>query len=106
VSSALVGSFAATSSGFAGVSDGHTDLRDGRMDWRYSSAAAGSLVPTAALRGPHTTLALGFAGSAADALTIARRSLREGGDRRAARRGHLRPRLTRPAATAAGCAEP
>ncbi|MGW4944990.1 glycoside hydrolase family 15 protein [Actinoplanes sp. NPDC004185] len=78
VSSALVGSFAATSSGFAGVSDGITDLRDGRMDWRYSSATAGNLVQTAALRGRHTTLALGFAGSAADALTTARRSLRDG----------------------------
>jgi len=78
VSSALVGSFAATSSGFAGVSDGLTDLRDGRMDWRYSSAGAGSLVQAAAVRGRHTTLALGFAGSAADALTAARQSLREG----------------------------
>ncbi|MEU4216453.1 glycoside hydrolase family 15 protein [Actinoplanes sp. NPDC026623] len=78
VSSALVGPFAATSSGFAGVSDGLTDLRDGRMDWRYSSAAAGSLVQTAALRGWHTTLALGFAGSAAGALTTARQSLRQG----------------------------
>jgi glucoamylase len=78
VSSALVGPFAATSSRFAGVSDGLTDLRDGRMDWRYSSAAAGSLVQTAALRGRHTTLALAFAGSAAGALTTARRSLRQG----------------------------
>jgi glucoamylase len=78
VSSALVGSFAATSNGFAGVSDGLTDLRDGRMDWHYSSAAAGNLVQTAALRGRHTTLALGFAGSAGDALATARRSLRDG----------------------------
>jgi glucoamylase len=78
VSSALAGSFAATSSGFAGVSDGRTDLRDGRMDWHYSSAAAGNLVQTAALRGRHTTLALAFAGSAGDALATARRSLRDG----------------------------
>ncbi|MEV8510368.1 glycoside hydrolase family 15 protein [Actinoplanes sp. NPDC051475] len=78
VSSALAGSFTATSSGFAGTSDGLTDLRDGRMDWRYSSATAGNLVQTAALRGPHTTLALAFAGSAADALTTARQSLRDG----------------------------
>ncbi|GAA3343020.1 glycoside hydrolase family 15 protein [Amorphoplanes nipponensis] len=78
VSSALAGSFAATSSGFAGVSDGRTDLRDGRMDWRYSSATAGNLVQTAALRGRHTTVALSFAGTAADALTAARASLRAG----------------------------
>jgi glucoamylase len=78
VSSALVGSFAATSSGFAGVSDGLTDLRDGRMDWRYSSAVAGNLVQTAALRGRHTTVALGFGGSAVDALASARRSQRDG----------------------------
>jgi glucoamylase len=77
-SSALVGSFTATSSGFAGVSDGLTDLRDGRMDWHYSSAAAGNLVQTAALRGRHTTVALGFAGSADDALAVARQSLRQG----------------------------
>ncbi len=78
VSSALAGSFTATSSGFAGVSDGHTDLRDGRMDWHYRSAGAGNLVQTAALRGRHTTLALSFAGSAGVALGTARRSLREG----------------------------
>jgi glucoamylase len=78
VSSALVGSFAATSNGFAGVSDGRTDLRDGRMDWHYSSAAAGNLVQTAALRGRHTTLALAFGDSAGDALATARRSLRDG----------------------------
>jgi glucoamylase len=78
VSSALAGSFAATSSGFAGVSDGLTDLRDGRMDWHYASAAAGNLVQTAALRGRHSTLALGFAGSAAGALAVARQSLRSG----------------------------
>ena len=78
VSSALAGSFAATSSGFAGVSDGPTDLRDGRMDWHYASAAAGSLVQTAAVRGRHTTLALGFGGSGAEALTAARQSLHAG----------------------------
>ena len=76
--SALVGSFTATSSGFAGVSDGLTDLRDGRMDWHYSSATAGNLVQTAALRGGHSTVALGFAGSADAALTGARQSLRQG----------------------------
>ncbi|GID29577.1 glycoside hydrolase family 15 protein [Paractinoplanes brasiliensis] len=78
VSSALVGDFTATSSGFAGVSDGHTDLRDGRMDWRYTSAAAGSLVQTAQLRGGHSTLALAFGGSAEEALTAGRASLRAG----------------------------
>lgn len=78
VSSALTGDFAATSNGFAGVSDGLTDLHDGRMDWHYSSAAAGNLVQTAALRGRHTALALGFGGSAGEALATARQSLRVG----------------------------
>ncbi|MDP9792849.1 glucoamylase [Catenuloplanes nepalensis] len=77
-SSALVGDFSATSSGFAGVSDGPTDLRDGRMDWRYTSAAAGYLVQTAALEHRHSTLALGFGGTEAAALDTARRSLRAG----------------------------
>ncbi len=78
VSSALVGDFAATSSGFAGVSDGHTDLRDGRMDWHYRSAGAGNLVQTAQLRGGHSVLALSFAGSPTAALGTARQSLRAG----------------------------
>ena len=81
VSSALAGepAFAATSSGFAGVSDGLTDLlRDGRMDWRYTSAEAGSLVQTAEIRARRTTLALGFGGDAQAALTTARASLRRG----------------------------
>jgi len=81
VASALVGSpgFTATSSGFAGVSDGLTDLlADGRMDWHYTSAAAGSLVQTAALRAGHTTLALGFASSGPAALDTAQASLRRG----------------------------
>ncbi|WP_307834456.1 glycoside hydrolase family 15 protein [Paractinoplanes lichenicola] len=78
VSSALVGDFTATSSGFAGVSDGRTDLRDGRMDWRYESAAAGSLVQTAQLKGGHTSLALAFGGSATEALATARASQRAG----------------------------
>ncbi|MDR7320910.1 MULTISPECIES: glycoside hydrolase family 15 protein [Catenuloplanes] len=78
VSSALAGAFTATSSGFAGVSDGLTDLRDGRMDRRHPSATAGYLVQTAALRGRHSTLALGFGDTEAAALDTARRSLRTG----------------------------
>jgi glucoamylase len=78
VSSALVGDFTATSNGFAGVSDGPTDLRDGRMDWRYTRADAGNLVQTAALRGRHSTLALGFGDTESSALATARRSLRDG----------------------------
>jgi glucoamylase len=81
VASAFAGSpaFAATSSGFAGVSDGLTDLlADGRMDWRYTSAAAGSLVQTAKLGGRHTTLALGFGAGTEAASSAARASLRRG----------------------------
>ncbi|MFI5895131.1 glycoside hydrolase family 15 protein [Actinoplanes sp. NPDC051513] len=80
VSSALVASppIRAASSGFAGVSDGLTDLlADGRMDWRYSSATAGSLVQTAALA-PRSTLALGFGPAAENAKTTATFSLRRG----------------------------
>lgn len=87
LASALVGSpaFRATSSGFVGTSDGWTDLRaDGRMDWRYSSATAGSLVQTAAtgLTGQpdhqRATAALAFGGTADTALTAARASLGAG----------------------------
>ncbi|MET0415117.1 MAG: glycoside hydrolase family 15 protein [Actinoplanes sp.] len=80
VASAFAGSpaFAATSSGYAGVSDGRTDLLDGRMDWHYPSAAAGSLVQTAEIRHRRTTLALGFGGSEAAALSTASASLRAG----------------------------
>jgi glucoamylase len=83
--SAFVGSpaFTGTSSGFAGTSDGWTDLRaDGRLDWRYTSAAPGSLVQTARTGltgGPgreHATLALGFGADAGAALASARASLR------------------------------
>jgi glucoamylase len=88
VSSALVGrpAFSATSSGFRGKSDGYTDLADGRMDWRYGSAAPGYLVQTArlALHKGHATLALGFAGSQAAALSAARASLTGGFARAAA----------------------
>jgi glucoamylase len=91
--SALVGApaFGATSSGFRGVSDGWTDLRsDGRLDWRYTSAAPGNLVQTAAVRfarghgpafrggGGHATLALGFGPDAGAALAASRESLRRG----------------------------
>ena len=72
--------FTATSSGFRGVSDGWTDLlADGRMDWRYSSAAAGNLVQTAAvgLHRGRATLALGF-GTPDTAPAGARASLRRG----------------------------
>jgi glucoamylase len=87
--SALIGSpaFTATSSGFRGTSDGWTDLlADGRLDWRYTSAAAGNLVQTAAtgLTGRpghrHSTLALGFGSGDAAALATARASLRAGFD--------------------------
>ncbi|MFI5842985.1 glycoside hydrolase family 15 protein [Catenuloplanes sp. NPDC051500] len=78
VSSALIGDFTATSNGFAGVSDGLTDLRDGRMDWRYHRAEAGNLVQTAALKGRHSTLALGFGVTETDAAATARRSMRDG----------------------------
>jgi glucoamylase len=85
--SALVGSpaFAATSNGFRGVSDGWADLlADGRLDWRYTSAGAGNLVQTAAVRptGRHgdsrATLALAFGADPATALAAARASLRRG----------------------------
>ncbi|MFF5290763.1 glycoside hydrolase family 15 protein [Paractinoplanes globisporus] len=80
VSSALVASppIRAASSGYAGVSDGLTDLLgDGRMDWHYPSAAAGSLVQTAALA-PRATLALGFGSAAGSAISAASSSLRRG----------------------------
>jgi glucoamylase len=80
VASALAASppIKAASSGFAGVSDGLTDLlADGRMDWRYSSAAPGSLVQTAALA-PRSTVALGFGPAAGAAISAATSSLRRG----------------------------
>ena len=85
--SALVGSpaFSATSNGFRGVSDGWTDLlADGRMDWRYTSAAAGNLVQTAAVRlvgrpgDQRATLALGFGANGSAALDAAKASLSRG----------------------------
>lgn len=80
---ALVGSpaFTATSSGYRGTSDGPADLvPDGRMDWQYTSAAPGNLVQTAELdrRAPRTTIAIGFGGSTASALSAARESLGSG----------------------------
>ncbi|WP_306208131.1 glycoside hydrolase family 15 protein [Actinoplanes sp. RD1] len=72
--------FTATSNGFRGTSDGWTDLLgDGRLDRRYSSAGAGNLVQTAALRlrRGHATLALGF-GTPASASATATASLRRG----------------------------
>jgi glucoamylase len=80
MASALIASprIRAASSGYAGVSDGLTDLlADGRMDWRYGSAAPGSLVQTAALA-PRTTLALGFGPAAGPAISAATTSLRRG----------------------------
>lgn len=81
--SALAGSpaFGATSSGFRGTSDGWSDLlADGRLDRRYSSAAPGNLVQTAAVRFArgHATLALGFGPDAGAALAASRASLRQG----------------------------
>jgi glucoamylase len=85
--SAFLGSppFTGVSNGFRGSSDGWTDLlADGRLDGRYTSAAAGNLVQTAATgltgrRGhDRATLALGFGGDAAAALATARTSLRQG----------------------------
>lgn len=84
VASALVGDFGAMSSGFAGVSDGLTDLADGRMDWRYRSAGPGYLVQTAAVRGRHSTVALGFGATTSEALASAESS-RQGGFAAAAR---------------------
>ncbi|WP_305785405.1 glycoside hydrolase family 15 protein [Symbioplanes lichenis] len=64
---ATASAFVAKSSGFRGTSDGWTDLLDnGRLDHRYTSAGAGNLVQTAAVRlhRGHATLALGFASTA------------------------------------------
>src|SRR6476661_3231577 len=82
-SSALAGSpaFTATSSGYRDTSDGPKDLiGDGRMDWQYSSAAPGNLVQTAQLdrKAARTTIAIGFGGSPAGALSAARGSLATG----------------------------
>ena len=50
------------------------------MDWQYTSAAPGNLVQTAELdrKAPHTTIAIGFGGSPAGALSAARGSLATG----------------------------
>ena len=77
--------FTETSNGYLGTSDGWTDLQaHGRMAWHYSSATDGDVVQTArlpltGLPGHATdTLSLGFATSAAAALTGSRASLRTG----------------------------
>ena len=85
--SALVAApaFTKTSSGYLGTSDGWTDLRsDYSMDWNYTSAPNGNVVQTGrlALTGKagsqDATLALGFGGSASDALNGANASLAAG----------------------------
>ena len=77
--------FTETSNGYLGTSDGWTDLQaHGRMAWHYSSATDGDVVQTArlpltGLPGHATdTLSLGFATSAAAALTGSRASLQTG----------------------------
>ncbi|MEA2311326.1 MAG: glucoamylase, partial [Solirubrobacteraceae bacterium] len=74
--------FTRTSSGYLGTSDGWEDLRgDYRMDWAYTSAPSGNVVQTGqtALTGlpgsQHLTLALGFGGDAAAALSAANGAL-------------------------------
>lgn len=85
--SALVAApaFTKTSSGYLGTSDGWTDLRsDYAMDWNYTSAPNGNVVQTGrlALTGKSgsqdATLALGFGGSASEALNGANASLAAG----------------------------
>ena len=85
--SALVAApaFTKTSSGYLGTSDGWTDLRsDDAMDWNYTSAPNGNVVQTGrlALTGKSgsqdATLALGFGGSASEALNGANASLAAG----------------------------
>ena len=77
--------FTETSNGYLGTSDGWTDLQaHGQMAWHYSSATDGDVVQTArlpvtGLPGHATdTLSLGFATSAAAALTGSRTSLQAG----------------------------
>jgi glucoamylase len=85
--SALVAApgFTKASSGYLGTSDGWTDLRsDDAMDWNYTSAPNGNVVQTGrlALTGKSgsqdATLALGFGGSASEALNGANASLAAG----------------------------
>ena len=89
--SALIASpaLAQTSCGYLGSSDGWTDLRsDFAMDWHYASAPDGNVVETGRLKldgtgQQHATLALGFGGTTAAALSAAQASL-AGGFRAAA----------------------
>ena len=88
MASALVASsgFARTSSGFVGTSDGWTDLKTDRaLDFDYDTAPDGNVLQTGEVRldtraGRATTftLALGFAGSTAEADRVARASLATG----------------------------
>ena len=88
VASALVASpdLAERSTGYKGTSDGWQDLKDDyTMDWGYRSSPDGNVVQTARLpvdgvQNRDTTLSLGFAGSANDALQGAGASLAAGFD--------------------------
>ncbi|MFL5731926.1 MAG: glucan 1,4-alpha-glucosidase, partial [Chloroflexia bacterium] len=84
IAGALVSSsgFLHTSSGFVGTSDGWTDLKaDRHLDWSYDTAADGNVLQVAEIlldpsgKAATFTLALGFAGSTADAEAATRASL-------------------------------
>ena len=82
VSSALVASsgFEEMSNGFLGSNDGLLQLKQARMiSQKYNRAENGNVVQVARIREPRSfTLALGFGGSAAEALVNARASLAKG----------------------------
>src|SRR4051812_39291663 len=87
VASALVAqpAFTKVSNGYLGTSDGWKDVSsDNRMNWDYTSAPNGNVVQTGraqinGLKGHrHMTIALGFGGSSAGALSAANASLGEG----------------------------
>jgi glucoamylase len=69
-------SFAQTSCGYLSTSDGWTQLQSGYRLRQYTSAPDGNVVETARLKvdgvgQQHATLAVGFGGTTADALTAA-----------------------------------
>lgn len=78
--------FTKTSTGYVDRSDGWTDLRDDhRMDWSYSAEShpgnvgqIGKTRLTGVGNGRRMTLALGFGGDAAGALSTARAALERG----------------------------
>jgi glucoamylase len=75
--------FAQASCGYLGASDGWTQLQSGYRLKEYTSAPDGNVVQTARLEldgvgQQHATLAVGFGGTTADALTAAQGSLAAG----------------------------